>query len=496
MLVKVKSLKFSAGKYVAIIPEEISKMLDINVGERMGVKRKKGEKEVVCIVDTAVGLLKENEIAVSSEVIKRLNLKEKESVEIEPILTPLSTNFILKKLSSYELNYTEIFSIVKDIVNNRLTETEIAYFVSAMYIHGMSNEETINLIAAMVKNGVKLEINKGRVFDKHSIGGIAGNRTTPIIVSICAAAGLTIPKTSSRAITSASGTADVVEVLANVEFTTEQIKKIVKKNGACLVWGGSLGLAPADDKIIQVERIMGIDPQAQLIASILAKKVSVGATDFLLDIPYGDSAKVNEKEAKKLAKRFYKICKMLKINAIIALTDGQQPIGKGIGPILEMRDILSILVREKNRPLDLETKSVVLAGLLLELAGKAKTGEGKRLASYILNSGRALSKFKEIIRAQGGTFKDIEKKLTLSKFKKTIKAKKSGKIRYMDNKKINFLARIAGCPADKKAGLYLYKKVGDIVKKNDPIMTIYSGSNRKLRYTEQVFKKTEAIIIE
>jgi AMP phosphorylase len=496
MLVKVKSLKFSAGKYVAIIPEYISKKLDVNVGERLSVKRKRGEKKVICIVDTAVGLLKKNEIAVSSEVIKKLGLKEKEYVEVDPTLTPLSTNFILKKLNNYELSYTEVFSIIKDIVNNKLTETEIAYFVSSMYIHGMSDEETLSLIAAMVRNGIKLDINKGRVFDKHSIGGIAGNRTTPIIVSICAAAGLTMPKTSSRAITSASGTADVVEVLSNVEFSAKEIKNIVKKTGACFVWGGSLGLAPADDKIIQVERILGIDPQAQLIASILAKKVSAGATDFLLDIPYGEGAKVNEQEAKKLAKKFHKMCKMLKINAIIALTDGQQPIGNGVGPVLEMRDILSILVREKNRPLDLEIKSVVLAGLLLELADKAKSGEGKRLASYLLNSGRAMSKFKEIIRAQGGTFINIEKKLELSKFKKIIRTKKLGKIVSIDNKKINFLARIAGCPADKKAGIYLHKKTGDIVKKNDPIVTIYAESKRKLKYAVKIFKKTEAIIIK
>lgn len=495
MLLKVKSLKFLAGRPVAIIHQKVSQKLDVHSGERVAIRKKKDHQEIISIVDIATGILKEDEIVVSYEIFKKLRLREDSLVDIEPALKPLSTNFILKKLQGKKLSYTEIFSIMKDIYKNSLTETEIAYFISGMYVYGMNDNETIALTNAMVKIGKILDLNKKMIIDKHSIGGIAGNRTTPIVIAICAATGLVMPKTSSRAITSAAGTADVIETLCNVEFSLEEIKKIVNKNNACLVWGGSLGLAPTDDKIIQVERIMGIDPQAQLIASILAKKVSVGATHFLLDIPFGKGAKVNFGQAKKLAKKFHKISTLLGLKIMIALTDGNQPIGKGIGPVLEMRDILAVLVREKSRPLDLEAKAIVLAGLIFELAGKTKKGHGKRLASYILNSGQALEKFKEIIKAQHGNFGDLNEKLRLANFKKIIIAEEHGKIEEMNNKKINFVARVAGCPADKRAGLYLHKQVGDFVKKNDIIATIYSENKRKLNYAEKIFKDSKAIVI-
>ncbi len=498
MLLKVKSLKLSAGRPVAILNYKTASKLNLHPNERIRIKKtrnkNKGFREIIAIVDVARGLLNEDSLAVSSEIFHELKLKENERVSAEPCLRPLSVNFILKKLNGKSLSYTEIYSIISDIVNNALTEAEIAYFVSGMYENGMSLDETANLIRAMVKTGKKLKLNHF-VSDKHSIGGIAGNRTTPIIVSICAAAGLIMPKTSSKAITSAAGTADVIETIAKVDLTPEEIKSVVKKTNACLAWGGSLGLAPADDKLIQVERLLSLDPKAQLIASILAKKISVGATHVLLDIPFGKSAKVNKEEAVDLAKKFHKLANLFGIKIKIALTDGSQPIGTGIGPILEMRDILAVLIREKSRPLDLEYKAIVLAGLLLELVGKTKKGEGKRLASYILNSGQAFKKFKEIIEAQHGSLHDLNKKLMLGRHKKTIKAQAIGKITEIDNKKINYVAKIAGCPVNKGAGLYLYRKVGDFVKKQDSIVTIFAETKKELDYAVEVFKKSKAITI-
>jgi AMP phosphorylase len=171
MILKIKSLKFLAGRPVAIIHENIALKLNVGVGERINIKKRRGVHEITCILDIAKGMLRENEIVVSSEIIKNLKLKEKDAVEIEPAIKPLSVNFILKKLNGEKLSYSEIFSIIRDVVNNKLTETEIAYFVSAMYFHEMSKDETINLITAMVRNGKILEMNKKRIFDKHSIGG-------------------------------------------------------------------------------------------------------------------------------------------------------------------------------------------------------------------------------------------------------------------------------------------------------------------------------------
>jgi putative thymidine phosphorylase len=276
----------------------------------------------------------------------------------------------------------------------------VAYFVSGVYQNGMSLQETIFLTDAVYSNGKSISWGSKLIVDKHSIGGIAGNRTTPIVVSICSAAGLTMPKTSSRAITSASGTADVMEILTNVSFPSSELKRIVSKTGACLAWGGSLGLAPADDKLIRVERLLNLDPEPQLIASILAKKLSVGSKLVLIDIPYGVGAKVTKKEALSLKSKFEKVGKAFKLKVFCVLTNGEQPIGNGIGPVMEMIDVLRVL-NQDNPPKDLEEKSLFLAGTILEISGKVKKGMGEKLASEILHSGKALKKFNEIIDAQG-----------------------------------------------------------------------------------------------
>ncbi|HLD37588.1 MAG TPA: thymidine phosphorylase, partial [Candidatus Nanoarchaeia archaeon] len=342
---------------------------------------------------------------------------------------------------------------------------------------------------SIVETGQKLNLRKKIIADKHSIGGIAGNRTTPIVVAICSAAGLTIPKTSSRAITSAAGTADVIETIVRVDFSISELKKIITKVNACMIWGGALGLAPADDKIIQVERLLKLDPEPQLLASIMAKKLAVGATHVLIDIPCGKTAKVTKQEAKKLRKKFFWLARYFKIKLDCILTDGSQPIGNGIGPVLEMRDVLAVLKQLPSKPMDLEKKSLLLSSRLLELAGRAKKGKGMELAAQILQSGKAFEKFKQIILAQKGDFNNLH----LAPFSFTIKANKRCKIIEIDNKKINALARRVGCPADKEAGLYLYRHVGNILKKGEKFLAIYAKSKVKLKEAVAFYKKAKPI---
>ena len=491
MLLKVKLLNLSTGRPVAILHERTAKSLAIYAGDRIKIKDK---KSIVAIVDLANGIIKENEIILSSEVIKSLNITEGHAVEISLSHPPKTTRYILEKLKGNKLDYEKIYAIVGDIVSNTLTEAEVAYFVSGIYINGMSDEEIANLTKAMVSFGKLLGLKKA-VYDKHSIGGVAGNRTTPLIVSICASAGVIIPKTSSRAITSAAGTADVVETFTNVEFEVKQIKKIIEKTNGCMVWGGALGLAPADDKIIQVERILSLDPEAQLIASILAKKLAVGAKGILLDIPYGKSAKVKTKsEAEKLGNRFRKIARLLKLNLKTHITDGSQPIGNGIGPVLEAKDILKVLKQEKSRPLDLEKKAILLSSMILEMSKKAKKGRGLQIAADILKSGQAFRKFRQIVEAQGGSLNNIDKRLSFAKFFLDIKSEKSSKIKEMDNKKISSIARAAGCPSDKAAGIYLYVHVNDSIKKNQPILTLYAETKDKLNYAKEIYEKLKPVV--
>jgi putative thymidine phosphorylase len=347
-------------------------------------------------------------------------------------------------------------------------------------------KEIINMTKAIVETGKKLKL-KGEVVDKHSTGGIPG-RTTPIIVSICSSAGLLIPKTSSRAITSPAGTADAVEVICRVDFDLQEIKEILKKTGACLVWGGSLNLAPADDKIIYIEKLLNLDPEAQLLASIIAKKLAVSAKYILVDIPYGKNTKLAKKEAGVLERKFKKLAKYFNLKLECFLKKTEEPLGNGIGPALEISDVIKVL-RRQDSCYKLEERSLELAGRLLELTGKAKKGQGIKLAKEILDSGSAFKKFKQIIRAQKGKIRRIKK----AKFKKEIKAEKKGKIKEIKTKEINSLARIAGCPLDKFAGLYLHKHVDDKVKKGENILTIYSESLTELREALKYYKKIKPI---
>lgn len=490
MLLKVKCLGLLAGRPVAILHSKTARKLNVHIDERVRIKSK--SRRIISVVDTAKGLLKEDEIVLSEDVVKYLKLKQGQTVEVNAAGEARSARYIRDKIKGKELSKERISAIISDIVSNKLTEAEIAYFIAAEYINRMSMAEIFYLIKAIVKTGKRLRIKDGIIADKHSIGGIAGNRTTPIIVSICSAAGLTIPKTSSRAITSAAGTADVIETIARVEFSVDKIKKIVNKANACLVWGGALGLAPADDKIIQVERLLSLDPEAQLLASIISKKVAAGSTHVIIDIPCGKSAKFTPKEGEILGKKFSSLGKKVGLKIKTVITDGSEPIGNGIGPVLEMRDVISVLKQEEHRPLDLEKKSLFLSAMLLELTGKAEKGKGIKLAGKLLKSKAAWNKFKEIIKTQHG---DVNKKLNPSKFKYDIKAKKNGKVIEIDNKKINAVARAAGCPADKSAGIYLSVHCGRNVKKNDTILAIYAETMEELNYAKKLFGKLNPIEI-
>ena len=491
MQLKVRRLKFYAGRPIAIISQNTADKMNVHVGERVTIR--KGRKEIISIVDTATGLIQKNEIAISNEIVKSLNLKGKEKVEVSLAREPESTILIHKKLDCQSLSQEELKIIINDIVQNALTETEIAYFVSSVYKCGMSMKEIEYMIKAIVETGKRLKL-KGKIVDKHSIGGIAGNRTTPIVVSICAAAGLIMPKNSSRAITSAAGTADVLESITGVEFSLKDVEKIIKKTGACLVWGGALGLSPADDKIIQIERILNLDPEPQLLASVLSKKISVGSKYVLIDIPYGKGAKVDKKRGMELKRKFETLAKQFNIKLKCVLTDGRQPIGNGIGPLLEIRDILSILKRDNQCPKDLEKKSIYLAARIFELCGKTKKGKGQELAKKMLDSGKAFEKFKQIIIAQGGKIpSETQLEKRLAKYRYDIYATKNSKIKYIGNKRMNLMATIAGSPMDNGAGLYLYKHLGNKIKKGDKLLTIYSESKIRIKDALNFYNKNKPI---
>lgn len=488
MKLKVIDLDISSGSTpVAIMNESDARKLDAHFGDRISIR--KGQKRAVAIIDVCPNkrIVPSGKIALFEEVISKLNCKPSDYIEISLEKKPDSVMMIKKKLDGAVLSDSEIRQIVSDIVENKLSDSEISYFIGACYIKPLTFQEIVSLTKAMVETGDTIAF-EPPVFDIHCIGGVAGNRTTPIVVPIVAEAGLVIPKTSSRAITSPAGTADTIEVIAPVSFGISEIKEIVKKTGACLVWGGDVSLAPADDKIIRLEYPLGIDSQSQLLASIIAKKKSVSATHILIDIPVGKGSKMESMgKAKALREQFIKIGKALNINFEIMLSDGSQPIGNGFGAVLEMRDVLRILSNNISQPTDLREKSLKMAGLMLEMSKKVKRGQGYALAKEILHSGRAMQKFRQIIEAQGGKVPK-EEELKLGKFSYIFCAYNTGRIVHIDSALISQICRLAGTPKDKAAGIYLHKHVDESVNVGEPLMTLYSSSREKLSEAIELLK--------
>lgn len=489
MKFKVKDMDIATGGIlIAILHWKDAKKLDLASGDRILVHD--GKKGIICILDISESekVVSEGKIGLFEEALHRLKARSGDLVALHLTGKPESIKHIRNKLFGQELTYREIYHIIDDITNDRLTDIEKTYFVSACFTHGLSHAEIIHLTRAMVETGEKIKF-PGLTIDKHSIGGVPNNRTTMLIVPIIAAAGFTIPKTSSRAITSPAGTADTMECLAKVELSKRKIKQVVKKTGACIIWGGSMDLAPADDKIIEVEYPLSIDAEGQLLASVMSKKASVSANMVLIDIPMGKTTKVrNRKDALHLKKMFEMLGQKINMKIKVIITDGSQPIGQGIGPVLEAHDVLAILQNRPQAPQDLKKKSLMMAGFLLEMAGRKK---GYQLAKKILESGQAWRKMEEIIKAQGR-----QKMPKLGAFTFAVKSPQTGKVKEINNEIIAKAGRLAGAPHDQGAGLYLHKKAGDLVKKDEPFYTIYAESEFKLRQAVDFIKEDNGYLIK
>jgi len=463
----------AGGKSVVVLNKEDAE--DLNVSSLERVRLSKDNKEAIAIVNTATKLIEKGTVGVYEEVRNSLGLEEGEEVEVEIAPLPSSVYFIRNKLRQRKLTYEEIREIIRDIVRGNLSEIEIAAFVTALHIFGLDLDEATSLSRAMVETGSTLQIDKHPIVDKHSIGGVPGDKTTLLVVPIIAAAGLTIPKSSSRAITSAAGSADRMEVLMPVSLSIEEMKRVVEKTNGCMVWGGSLNLAPADDMFVRIENPLSIDPL--LLPSIMSKKKAVNADLLVLDIPTGRGTKVKTiGDAELLAKDFMELGRRLNIKVRCAITYGEQPVGYAIGPALEAREALSVLMGEAYVP-DLIDKATDIAGMLLEMSGKEN---GKAIAMEILRSGKAEQKLREIIEAQGGDPSIKPERIHVGDEAFTLRSERSGYLLWINNASLVEIARLAGAPKDKGAGVLLHRKIGEAVREGDPLLTIYAERDIKL----------------
>ena len=492
-MLRARIFDIETGKNIVVLNESEAQDMDMFIGDRVMLKI--GDRKCTAIVDVSDTLVKRGEVVLFSDTSLGIGTKHGDMIEITPTSNPASIEIIKKKMDGGDLWEGEIKTVINEIMENKLSETELASFVTALYIRGLSNDETVYLTNAIVDSGSTLDLGVHPVVDKHCSGGVAGNRTTMILAPIIAAAELYIPKTSARSITSPAGTADTMEVLAPVTFKLDEMKEIVLKTHGCIVWGGAMDLAAADDKLIRIRNSMRLDPKGVLLASILAKKKSVGAEYVVIDIPVGRGAKVEDSRvAKGLAKDFLEIGEKLEMKIECYITVGNGPIGNGIGPALEARDVLKVLQGEG--PYDLTEKSLLLAGALLELCGKVEKGRGYAVASDILKSGKALEKMREIIGAQGGNPKVRVEDIPIGSYKSEVKAQKEGRIHHVDNRMISRIARAAGAPKNKGAGVLMHVKQGDKVKVGDVLFDIIAESETKLSMALEVAGQLEAVEME
>ncbi|RFP19554.1 MULTISPECIES: thymidine phosphorylase family protein [unclassified Duganella] len=369
-------------------------------------------------------------------------------------------------------------AIVRDVVDGRYSDIELAALITACSGDRMDVAETIALTRAMVAVGQRLHWNSELVVDKHCVGGLPGNRTTLLVVPIVAACGLTIPKTSSRAITSPAGTADTMETLAPVALDLPAMRRVVEREGGCIAWGGAVSLSPADDMLIRVERPLGLDSDGMMVASVLSKKIAAGSTHVVIDIPVGRTAKVRSRQAAHaLAQRLDAVGAALGINVSVMLSDGSQPVGHGVGPALEAWDVLAVLQNQTGAPDDLRQRALQLAGRVLELGRKAAPGDGVALARSVLDSGAAWNKLQAICEAQGGM-----RTPPRAAYTHVLTALHHGRLVAIDNRRLARLAKLAGAPKSPAAGLALHAPLGAMLSAGQPLLTLHAESPGELAY--------------
>lgn len=438
-----------------------------------------GARSAIATLNVVVGdLVALDEVALSEAAWQALQPEPDALASFRHPEPAASAGALRAKVFGARLDEAQYLALMQDTVASRLSDLELAAFVTACAGERLDHGETTALTRAMVAVGQRLDWGEGAVLDKHSVGGLPGNRTTPIVVAIVAALGYRIPKTSSRAITSPAGTADTMEVMAPVALDLPAMKRVVEQEGGCIVWGGNVRLSPADDILIRIERPLDFDSDGQLVASVLSKKIAAGSSHVLIDMPVGPTAKVrSDASADSLTARLRSTASALGLQLGVYRSDGMQPVGVGIGPALEARDVLKVLRNDPDAPTDLRDRALALAGALLDLATGDSAGSGLERARSALHSGKALAKFLAICEAQGG-FREPPR----APFTAEVTATKGGRIAAIDNRRLARIAKLAGAPASPAAGLETALRIGDVVERGQVLFTVHAQSRGELAY--------------
>ncbi len=406
---------------------------------------------------------------------------------------PQSLASLTKKARGEALNEAEYDAVIRDIHARRYDDRDISGFLTAATSQ-LSDAEILALakVRARYANTIKWE--QPLVADKHSLGGAPGSRITLIVVPIVAAHGGPImPKTSSRAITSAAGTADAMETIARVDLTPREVRDVVERTNACIAWNGRLNHSHVDTVMNAIARPLNLDSARWAVASILSKKLAAGSTHVVIDLPWGPGAKARDAaHANELGALFEKIGAELGLTIKAVPTDGGRPIGRGIGPALELRDVLRVLDNDPDAPADLREKALTFAAVIIGWDPQAPNEAAARArAEQLLRSGAARTAFDAIIDAQGRHDPVVAGALT-----RAVAADRSGTVTRIDGYAISGIAREAGAPADKSAGVDLVARIGDRVRPGDLLYLIHGSAAAPLDAAASHAKDFSGYILE
>ena len=494
---KVQLLDIKDGeRLIVLLNPKQAMAFGINLNNKVQLTKANGE-HIVADVSLSEAVLEGN-VAICADISEKLNFENNELVAVS-LTESSSTSYeaIRKKMKGETISYDEMFAIIKDISENKLDDTMMTYYVASSFFYPTTDEEMYQTAKAMAECGVMFKYPKGEIIaDKHCIGGVPWNETTMILIPLIASLGIKIPKNFSKSITSPAATGECVNVLMNINFNKEGIEKLVKDQNCCLVRWGGLDLAPADDKLIKVQYPLSMQSRAKVVSSIMAKKYAMGVTHSLIDIPVGPTAKVSSmKEAKDRKKKFEYVGKKLWMKMSVQITEANEVIGNGVGAVMQVREVLRILQQHPERAMDLESKVIFLASKIIEEVGLEKGKEAVKLATHQLISWAAWEKMQEIIKAQGGNPEVNSESLPLWAHTFDVIAEKDWVLKMIDLHDINAVCRKLGCPVIDQAGLYLYKKTGDKIKKGEVICKLYAQDKVKLKHGIERWKERSPLHI-
>ncbi len=432
-----------------------------------------------------------DEIGLNTDAFNNLNMSEGTEVHVSLAAPSSSSRALHRKILGEVLSSGDYAAIINDIAAGRYSKMDMAAFLVACS-SSMSSTELVSLTEALVAKKVLHWDEKSMVVDQHCLGGVPADKTDLIILAIVSAYGLPIAKPAIRSLTSCAGVADTMGVLANVDFNAAKFQKLVRANNGALVDYDSMEETKVHHLLHDVRSQLGINQNELVLASIIAMMISCGVSHLVLDIPVGANARVRStNEAIRIRKQVEYIGDMLGLSIDAVVTDGSEPIGNGVGAVLEARDVLQVLHNDAAAPIDLKEKSLFLAGRVLEFDPQLRGGQGYAAAKEILESGRALAAFEKIVNAQGA-----KPTAVLGQYVRDVVAPYDGIISGINNTTINKIGVYAGATQCLGSGLDLKKKTGDRVKAGEVLYTIYSCNTADFDVVSQLVEIDSGYSIE